>query len=109
MSDTPTPKPGILDIAPYVGGASKVAGQDRVITLFADLADQVDDMRLSLKDVYESRDGAVLRFHLWARRASQVLDVDYLQRLEIRDRVITACDVIAVDQIAADAFFSWLH
>lgn len=29
----PTPRPGILDISPYVGGASKVAGVDRVVKL----------------------------------------------------------------------------
>ena len=26
MTETPTPKPGILDIAPYVGGKSSIAG-----------------------------------------------------------------------------------
>ncbi len=30
---SPTPRPGILDISPYVGGASKVAGVSRVIKL----------------------------------------------------------------------------
>lgn len=29
----PQPRPGILDIAPYVGGESKVAGQNRVVKL----------------------------------------------------------------------------
>jgi histidinol-phosphate aminotransferase len=29
----PTPRPGILDISPYVGGVSKLAGVDRVIKL----------------------------------------------------------------------------
>jgi len=26
MTEAPTPKPGILDIAPYVGGKSKIDG-----------------------------------------------------------------------------------
>ena len=30
---SPTPRPGILDISPYVGGASKVAGASRIIKL----------------------------------------------------------------------------
>jgi len=29
----PTPRPGILDISPYVGGESKIAGVDRIIKL----------------------------------------------------------------------------
>ncbi len=29
----PTPRPGILDIAPYVGGESKIPGKDKVIKL----------------------------------------------------------------------------
>ncbi|HLJ63298.1 MAG TPA: aminotransferase class I/II-fold pyridoxal phosphate-dependent enzyme, partial [Stellaceae bacterium] len=31
--DLPTPRPGILDIAAYVGGEAKVAGHERVIRL----------------------------------------------------------------------------
>ena len=33
MSDRPVPQPGILDIAPYVGGASKVQGIDNAVKL----------------------------------------------------------------------------
>ena len=33
MAANPTPRPGILDIAPYVGGESKAAGMSRVIRL----------------------------------------------------------------------------
>jgi histidinol-phosphate aminotransferase len=33
MAANPTPRPGILDIAPYVGGESKVTGMSRVIRL----------------------------------------------------------------------------
>jgi histidinol-phosphate aminotransferase len=33
MTGKPTPRPGILDIAPYIGGESKVAGMSRVIRL----------------------------------------------------------------------------
>ncbi|MCK5274321.1 MAG: aminotransferase class I/II-fold pyridoxal phosphate-dependent enzyme, partial [Alphaproteobacteria bacterium] len=32
---SPTPRPGIMDIAPYVGGSHAVAGVDRVIVLSA--------------------------------------------------------------------------
>ena len=33
MTDTPSPKPGILDIAPYVGGKSKIEGVAEPIKL----------------------------------------------------------------------------
>ena len=33
MSDTPAPRPFLLDIAPYIGGESKVQGMNRVIRL----------------------------------------------------------------------------
>jgi histidinol-phosphate aminotransferase len=33
MAEFPTPRPGVLDIAPYIGGESKVAGVSRVIRL----------------------------------------------------------------------------
>ncbi len=32
---TPTPRPGVMDVAPYVGGSHEVAGVDRVIVLSA--------------------------------------------------------------------------
>jgi histidinol-phosphate aminotransferase len=33
MSDLPKPRPGILDIAPYVGGEAKIPGIERPIRL----------------------------------------------------------------------------
>ena len=33
MANAPVPRPGILDIAPYVGGEAKIAGVARVIRL----------------------------------------------------------------------------
>ena len=33
---TPIPKPGILDISPYVGGESEIKGVERVIKLADD-------------------------------------------------------------------------
>jgi histidinol-phosphate aminotransferase len=33
MSDQPQPRPGVLDLVPYIGGESKVTGVDRVLKL----------------------------------------------------------------------------
>ena len=46
-ADLPEPRPGIMDIAPYVGGASKVAGRSRIIKLSSNEAPSLSPMAIA--------------------------------------------------------------
>ena len=77
--------------------------------MFADFGDHVDDLRLSLKDVYASANGAVISYALWACRGAKVIEQEVLVRLRIEEGLVVECDAVAVDQAAMAAFMSWIH
>jgi histidinol-phosphate aminotransferase len=60
----PTPRPGILDIAPYIGGEAKVSGVARVIRLASNESAlgpsprAVEAYRAAASDIYRYPDGA---------------------------------------------------
>jgi len=64
MSDLPAPRPGILDIAPYIGGEAKVSGVARVIRLASNESAlgpsprAVEAYRTAAADIYRYPDGA---------------------------------------------------
>jgi len=63
MSEHPTPRPGILDIAPYIGGESKVEGVARVIRLASNESAlgpsprAVEAYRAQAQEIYRYPDG----------------------------------------------------
>ena len=89
--------------------AGEHLGRDGVIAVFADFGDQVDDLRLSLNDVYASPHGAVISYDLWARRGANMIEQEVFVRLRIEDGLVVECDAVAVDQTAFDAFMNWIH
>jgi histidinol-phosphate aminotransferase len=64
MSDLPAPRPGILDIAPYIGGEANVSGVARVIRLASNESAlgpsprAVEAYRAAAGDIYRYPDGA---------------------------------------------------
>jgi len=84
-------------------------GRDGVIGVLSDFADQVDDLRLSLNDVYSSALGAVISYDLWARRGASVIEQQVLVRLQIEDGLVLECDAVAVDQAEMELFMNWIH
>ncbi|HEX9489938.1 MAG TPA: histidinol-phosphate transaminase, partial [Stellaceae bacterium] len=64
MSDLPAPRPGILDIAPYIGGEAKVSGVARLIRLASNESAlgpsprAVEAYRAAAGDIYRYPDGA---------------------------------------------------
>jgi ketosteroid isomerase-like protein len=89
--------------------AGEHRGRDGVIGVFADLGDQVDDLRLSLNDVYANANGAVISYDLWARRGANSIEQEVFVRLRIDDGLVTECDAVPVDQAAMGAFMNWIH
>ncbi len=89
--------------------AGEYRGREAVIGTIADFGEQMDDLRLSLKDVYASSHGAVISYDLWARRGTNELESEVLVRLRIEDGLVAGCDVVPMDQAALDAFLSWIH
>lgn len=84
-------------------------GRDAVIANIADFGHQVDDLRLSMRDVYASSRGAVISYGLWARRASRTIDSELMIRLQIEHGLIVEVDAVALDQASLDSFLSCLH
>lgn len=84
-------------------------GREAVTSAFADFGEHMDDLRLSLRDVFASSHGAVISYDLWARRGTNEIETEVLVRLRIVDGLVSRCDVVPIDQAAVDAFMSWIH
>ena len=101
------------DVIWRVHGNNSLSGlytsRDTVIGNIVDFADRVDDLRLSLRDVYASAEGAVVHYDLWARRDERILETPVLLRLRIEDSRIVESDVVPENQGDLDAFLNWIH
>ena len=66
MTNTVTPRPGVLDIAAYVGGESKIKGVDRILKLssnegpFGPSPKAVEAMELAAKTAHRYPDGGAI-------------------------------------------------
>ena len=101
------------DVVWRAHGSNPLSGEfrsrDVVIGRMAELADRVDDLRLSLCDVFSSSQGAVISYEFWARRGRQVLESSMMLRLRIEAGRITECDLVPEDQGELDTFLNWIH
>ncbi len=89
--------------------SGEVRGRDLVIGRIAEFGDHVDDLRLSLRELFAGSSGAVIHYDLWARRGDQVHESQVLVRLGIAEGVVQELDVVPVDQARFDAFMNWIH
>ena len=80
-------------------------GQDAVLDFLARVGEDATELKLTLDDVYPNESGAVLTYHVSARRGAQALEMDGLLRIAIRDRQVISALSVPVDQRANDDFW----
>jgi ketosteroid isomerase-like protein len=92
-------------------GSSPLAGvyegTDAVLSFLADVGERCDEMRADLIDVFVSEVGAVVRYSVWARRGSDVLETEHLLLTRIEDDKIVEAVFAPMDQGKYDRF--WLE
>jgi len=80
-------------------------GPEGVIEYLADVGEAADELRSALEGVYVNATGAVVLYHVSARRGAARLEMDYLLLLRIEDGLVTRGLMVAVDQARNDEFW----
>jgi len=85
--------------------AVEVKGPDQVLERLARLGENVDEIHMSLLQVYANDDGAVLWSRTHAERGPKVLDGDVLVHMRIADGRVARVSAVPVDQRRSDEFW----
>lgn len=80
-------------------------GREGVLDYLAGIGEATDEFRSSLDGVYAGDDGAVMVYHVEARRGKKTLAMDYFHLLRIENGVIVGGTVVPVDQHENDEFW----
>jgi ketosteroid isomerase-like protein len=81
-------------------------GRDGVLDYLAAIGEATDEFRSSLDGVYAGDDGAVMVYHVEARRAAKTLAMDYFHLLRIDNGLIVGGTIVPFDQFENDAFWN---
>ncbi len=85
--------------------AGEYHGPEKVLGYMARLGETVDELRSDLDDIFVSDRGAVIRYHVAARRGPKRLDGDYVMILVIEAGRILEVTVVPSDQQQSNAFW----
>ena len=80
-------------------------GSEKVLSYMARLGETVDDLHSNLDDIFVSGRGAVIHYHVSARRGPKRLDNEYLMILSIEAERILEVTVVPTDHRRSDAFW----
>ena len=81
-------------------------GPEEVLHYLAKVGESSDQFTSRFESVYVNDEGAVIVYHVSARRGVKTLEMDYLLRLEVRNGRITQATMIPLDQRENDEFWS---
>jgi ketosteroid isomerase-like protein len=85
--------------------AGEYRGQDGVLDYLASAGETVDQLESSLCGIYLGQDGAIIWYHVDARREKKHLSMDFVLRLRIHELRVTEALIVPVDQRRNDAFW----
>ncbi len=85
--------------------AGEYRGPEKVMGYMARLGETVDELRSDLDDIFVSDRGAVIHYHVSARRGPKRLDNEYVMILSIEAGRILEVTVVPTDQRPSDAFW----
>ena len=92
------------------GGGHPLSGEfrgpDAVIDYLARVGESADELTTELKDIFVNDQGAVVLYHLSARRELKRLETDLYLELEIRDGELIRAGSVSFDQVASNEFWS---
>lgn len=81
-------------------------GPDGVVDYLAQVGESVDVLASRLERIYVGEGGAVLEYHVSARRGERTLEMDYLMRLHVRDGLVYHALIVPADQRVNDQFWT---
>jgi ketosteroid isomerase-like protein len=81
-------------------------GPAEVVDYLARIGEDVDEFASKLEGIYINDEGAVVVYHVSARRGEQSLETLFVTRLTVRDGVVVDALQVPVDQRANDEFWS---
>jgi ketosteroid isomerase-like protein len=85
--------------------AGEQHGPEKVLDYMARLGETVEELHSNLDDIFVSGRGAVIHYHVSARRGPKRLDNAYLMILSIEAERILEVTVVPTDQRRGDAFW----
>lgn len=81
-------------------------GPEEVFDYLARVGEAADDLTSSLESIFVNEEGAVVVYHVDAKRGARTLEMDYFLLLHIRTARITSALMVPVDQAVNDAFWT---
>ena len=98
-----------VDVVWRAAGLNPLSGEyrgvDEVLGYLADVGERVDALSSTLSDIYVNDEGAVVDYHVTARRGSYQLEMDYLLRLRMDGGRVKDALLVPVDQRQNDDFW----
>jgi ketosteroid isomerase-like protein len=98
------------DVVWHAGGSHPLSGEfrgrDAVIDYLARVGETADELSTELTDIFVNDRGAVVVYHLSARRELKRLETDLFLELEIRDSSLKRARSVSFDQVASNEFWS---
>ena len=98
------------DVVWQAGGQHALSGvfegPDAVLDYLARVGERADELRTELIDIFANDRGAVVVYHLSARRELKRLETDLFLELEIREGELVRARSASFDQVASNEFWS---
>jgi len=98
------------DVVWHAGGNHPLSGEfrgpDAVIDYLARVGETADELRTELTDIFVNDRGAMVVYHLAARRELKRLETDLFLELEIRDGKLVRARSASFDQVASNEFWA---
>jgi len=85
--------------------AGEYRGPAGVLDYLASAGESVDRLQSTLEAIYVGEDGAIVWYHVDARRGRKSLSTDFVLRLRVRESRVIEALVVPVDQRKNDAFW----
>lgn len=94
----------------HAGGHHALSGEfegpDAVLDYLARVGESTDELSTELTDIFVNDRGAVVVYHLSARRELKRLETDLFLELEIREGKLARARSVSFDQVASNEFWA---
>ena len=85
--------------------AMETKGAKAMLALLASFGESVDDLRMDVRAIYASDQGAVLHYSSVAHWGPELLDCDYLVLMRMQDGLVAEGTTVPLDPYSNDVFW----
>ena len=86
--------------------SGRFVGPEAVLDYLARVGENTDELKTELTDIFVNDRGAIVVYHLSARRELRRLETDLFLELEIADGKLKRARSVSFDQVASNEFWS---